>query len=142
MRSMIRLGIAGAFAGLLVVPRVLADVGPPWSLFGTATPVKTGQGPNPWAVRLTSTDFTTYGGINYTNTKGPMKFDDLYYFGTDFRVVTPMGFGCGGGSPRFQLNIDTDGNGTFDGNVFVYIGMPPGFILCDTVPPGNWQTTG
>ena len=142
MRSMIRLGIVGALAGLLVVPKVLEAVGPPWSLFGTATPVKTGQGPNPWAVRLTSQGVATFGGIDYTNPPGPIKFDDLYYFGTDFRVVAPAGDGCGGGSPRFQLSIDTDGDGDFDGNVFVYIGPFPNFTLCDTIPPGNWQTTG
>jgi hypothetical protein len=138
---MIRLAIVGALAGLVVVPRVLEAVGPPWSLFGTATPVRTGEGPNPWAVRLTS-EGITFGGIDYTNPPGPLKFDDLYYFGTDFRVVAPVGDGCGGGSPRFQLNIDTDGNGGFNGNVFVYIGTFPSFTLCDTLPPGHWQTTG
>jgi hypothetical protein len=87
-------------------------------------------------------DFTTYGGINYTNPPGPMKFDDLYYFGTDFKVVALAGDGCGGGSPRFQLNVDLFGDGTVVKNVFVYIGLPPNFTFCDTVPPGGWQTTG
>jgi hypothetical protein len=142
MRRTVRLGVVATLAGLLLVPAVLVGIGPPWSLFGTATAVRTGQAPNPWAVRLTSQGFATFGGIDYTNPSGPMKFDDLYYFGTDFAVVAFTGIGCGGGSPRFQLNIDTDGNGSFNGNVFVYIGMPPSFSPCDTVPPGEWQTTG
>ena len=125
-------------AACLIATQVLA-AGPPWSLFGTAAPVRSGQSPNSWAIRLTSQGFTTYGGVAYQNPSGPMKFDDIYYFGTDFRVQSGN---CGGGSPRFQLNIDTNGDGTFDGNVFVYIGMFPSFNLCDTVPPGNWQTTG
>lgn len=32
---------------------------------------------------------------------------------------------CGGGSPRFQLAIDTDGDGTSNGNAFGYVGHGP-----------------
>src|SRR5262245_17938075 len=31
---------------------------------------------------------------------------------------------CGGGSPRFQLEMDTDGDNHADGNIFVYAGDP------------------
>jgi hypothetical protein len=130
--------LAPLLAACLIATQVLA-AGPPWSLFGTAAPVRSGQGPNPWAIRLTSQGTATYGGVAFQNPSGPLKFDDIYYFGTDFRVQSGN---CGGGSPRFQLNIDKDGDGTVDGNVFVYIGMFPSFTLCDTIPPGNWQTTG
>jgi hypothetical protein len=130
--------LALPIAAGLIATQILA-VGPPWSLFGTATPVRTGQAPNSWAIRLTSQDFTTYGGVAFQNPSGPMKFDDIYYFGTDYRVQMNN---CGGGSPRFQLNVDTTGDGTVVRNVFVYLGPFPAFTLCDTVPPGNWQTTG
>jgi hypothetical protein len=32
---------------------------------------------------------------------------------------------CGGGSTRFQLGIDSDGDGKFDGNAFGYVGDKP-----------------
>jgi uncharacterized repeat protein (TIGR01451 family) len=34
----------------------------------------------------------------------------------------------GGGSPRFEIAVDTNGDGTADGDVFVYFGTPPTFI--------------
>lgn len=40
------------------------------------------------------------------------------------------GRSCGGGSPRIQLAIDTDGNGVSNGNAFGYIGPPPNFVGC------------
>jgi hypothetical protein len=36
-----------------------------------------------------------------------------------------VGRSCGGGSTRVQLGIDRDGNGTFDGNAFGYVGDKP-----------------
>ena len=58
---------------------------------------------------------------------------------------------CGGGSPRIQLAIDTDGDGKFNGNAFGYIGHGGfgsgcltgawDFIdMTDTVP-GRWDLT-
>lgn len=43
--------------------------------------------------------------------------------------------GCGGGSPRFSLAIDKNGDGTVDGHVFVYAGPVPSFYGCAT---GTW----
>jgi len=37
---------------------------------------------------------------------------------------------CGGGSPRFQLGIDCDGDGHFDWNAFGYLGDKPFGGLC------------
>ena len=42
---------------------------------------------------------------------------------------------CGGGSPRYQLAIDTDGDGDRDRNVFGYFGPYPTFAGC---PPNVW----
>ena len=39
---------------------------------------------------------------------------------------------CSGGSPRFQLAIDRDGDGVFDGNAFGYVGHAPFGTLCVT----------
>jgi hypothetical protein len=42
---------------------------------------------------------------------------------------------CIGGSPRFQLAIDTDGNGQSNGNAFGYFGTSPNFAAC---PMNTW----
>jgi hypothetical protein len=47
----------------------------------------------------------------------------------------------GGGSPRFQVTVDENGNGELDdddGNVFIYLGTPPNFTDDqDTYSSGN-----
>jgi len=47
---------------------------------------------------------------------------------TDYKITAGN---CGGGSPRFQINIDTK-------NVFVYLGAPPNFTGCTV---DTWLTT-
>lgn len=44
--------------------------------------------------------------------------------------------GCGGGSPRLQLGVDTNGDDTRDGNVFVYGGPAPSYAGCAI---GAWE---
>ena len=58
-------------------------------------------------------------GINFTAT-GVTTFSSLTTLATKFNVTDD---GCGGGSPRFQLNIDGK-------NVFVYLGPSPTFTGC------------
>jgi len=77
-----------------------------------------------------------FSGIIHT-LQSPTTFASLSYLGMDYRVTQ----GCwGAGSPRFQLAIDTDLNGTSNGNVFVYVATPPNFNDCP--PIGVWQNTG
>jgi len=45
---------------------------------------------------------------------------------------------CGGGSPRFQIQVDTNGDNVSDGNVHVAIGPSPSFTGC----AAGWQSTG
>jgi hypothetical protein len=74
----------------------------------------------------TANDFS---GIDFTNT-GVTTFSSLTQLATKFNVTDDD---CGGGSPRFQLNIDGK-------NVFVYLGPSPSFTGCtkDTlVDSGN-----
>jgi hypothetical protein len=87
------------------------------ALFGTAT-MDGNQ------VKLVSdfSDATTAndsGGINFTDT-GVTTFSSLTQLATKFNVTDD---GCGGGSPRFQLNIGGK-------NVFVYLGPSPSFTGC------------
>jgi hypothetical protein len=64
-----------------------------------------------------------------------LLFEELEELGTEYNLTDD---GAGGGSPRFQVALDEDGDGDADGNVFVYIGTPPNF---DDDPSG-WEDTG
>jgi len=55
-----------------------------------------------------------------------LNFDSLYEF-QSIQFGYPPGGNCGGGSPRFQLGLDYNGDGVMDANVFVYVGPPPNF---------------
>lgn len=138
--------VAGVLVALLVIGLIAgpALAGAPWSLFGGAQAAKTGQSPNPWAVSLVSdvsnaSTADDYSGVNFGWPQGPQTFGSIWWLSTDYNATDD---GLGGGSPRFQLNIDMDGDGAFtqppDGNVFVYIGTPPNF----TDAPAGWQSTG
>jgi hypothetical protein len=75
-----------------------------------------------------------FSGVSYTKADG-LTFADVQELSTDYLVRAG---GCGGGSPRFQIGIDTDGDGTRNGSIFVYVGDAPSFNC--TV--GTWQSTG
>lgn len=52
---------------------------------------------------------------------------------TYYEPSTALGGTCGGGSPRYQLLVDANGNGKADDgdrNVFVYVGPYPNFTGC------------
>lgn len=104
-----------ALAGLAVfAPSALAASG---TLFGGAT--MSGN-----QVKLVSdfSDASTANdssGINFTDT-GVTTFASLTQLATKYNVTDD---GCGGGSPRFQLNVDGK-------NVFVYLGPSPTFTGC------------
>jgi hypothetical protein len=111
-------------------------------LFGDAALVSPGNG-SPTAVDLTSncpsgypTCFGdgsfTFSGIDFVVPAG-MTFADLDDLATDYKFTAGD---CGGGSPRFQVNL-TDGVNS--GNVFVYLGPPPGYTGCTF---GVWSNTG
>jgi hypothetical protein len=80
----------------------------------------------------TPEDEALFGGITRDLNLKITALDDhlsvSYYF--------PFPRTCGGGSPRIQLRIDIDGNGTGDANLFGHIGPAPAFIGC---PMNIWQ---
>jgi hypothetical protein len=118
----------------------IAAIGTGYTLFGGATYVSPGNNSNR-AVRLVSD--TTVGG--------PTSDD---YSGIDFAVpanltfsgITNLSFdmkpvegGCGGGAPRFQINV-VDPNTNQTKNIFVYAGAPPSYTCSATntyAPTGN-----
>jgi len=121
------------FCALVLGACLTALADQPWSLFGDARFVKLDAKGNRWAVELSSTA-TTFSGIAF-EPKKDATFADLKELSVLYLVEEG---GLGGGSPRFQIALDTDGDGESDGNVFVYIGTPPNF---DDNPVG-WQHTG
>jgi hypothetical protein len=113
--TMKRLLILAALAGLAVlVPSGLAASG---TLFGGAT--MSGNQVSLVSNLSDGSAANDFSGINFTAT-GVTTFSSLTQLGTKFNVTDD---GCGGGSPRFQLNIDGK-------NVFVYLGPSPSFTGC------------
>jgi hypothetical protein len=132
---------------LAIMVAVVTWAAAPWGAFGTAQAVKLGAGANSWAIQLTSAcpgfpgfgcfgdGSFTFGGVSFRQPSGTLTFAQLHQLSTDFNRTTDD---CGVGSPRFQINIDTDGDGASNGNMFVYIGPQPSFTGC----AAGWQSTG
>jgi hypothetical protein len=116
-------------------------------LFGDAKNLTGGLPPN-GSVHLTShcdpydpvsnpapcSFIVTFSGIDYTP-KNNLLFNQITRLSSDFNVD---GGDCGGGSPRFQINIDTGCDGSVNGNIFVAFGPSPNFTQCAL----GWQNTG
>jgi hypothetical protein len=64
-----------------------------------------------------------------------LRFKDLNTLSTDYRRWDGD---CGGGSPRFEIGLDTNGDGVLDGRIFVYLGPLYNFTNCER----DWQNTG
>ncbi|MBZ5583614.1 MAG: hypothetical protein LAQ30_15675 [Acidobacteriia bacterium] len=137
------------FITLVLSAVAMAVVGAGYTLFGGAAYVMPGNASNR-AVQLTSntanaTTADDYSGIDFAVPAG-MKFSDVAKLSTDYNFTHNS---CGGGSPRFQINVVTPSNVTK--NVFVYIGPAPSYTNCTTnlwtstgnlVAPGNFLDTG
>ena len=115
------IAIATAVAALAVAAPAMAATP---TLFGGATQ----QNGTITLVSNLSDAATTndFSGINFSD---DIKFEDLKVLAAQFNVTDD---GCGGGSPRFQLNVDGK-------NVFVYFGPTPNFTGCQL---NTWLSTG
>lgn len=113
-------GLAGALVGtlMLVTPALAAT---PFSLFGKATSITNGAS----LVSDTSNTDTSddFSGIGLSIPSG-MTFADITALSTTFNVTDDD---CIGGSPRFQIHLNTAG-GTK--SMFVYLGPVPNFTGC------------
>lgn len=98
-----------------------------YTLFGEATPVHPGNASDT-AIQLNSDAAPGYGGIDFDTAAG-MTLNQLLNLSTDYKFTAGS---CGGGSPRFQINVDGH-------NIFVYIGPPPSYTGC---APSVWANTG
>jgi hypothetical protein len=133
--------ILGALATLLVSVGIVLAAG--YSLFGDAQIVSPGNNGSAHAVQLRSecaegspacliNSTFTFGGVDFDIPAGT-TFADFQTLGTDYMFTEGS---CGGGGPRFQINVESP---TDSGNIQVYIGPPPGYVGC---PMNVWQSTG
>lgn len=122
--SAVALGLAMSVSALATT----GTAGPNnYTLFDGATYVSPGHASNR-AVQLTSNASTTDSGIDFT-VAASTTFADIQNLATDYLFTAGS---CGGGSPRFQINVDGV-------NAFVYIGPPPNYTGC---PQNTWLNTG
>jgi hypothetical protein len=105
-----------------------------YTLYGDATFV--GGGHPGTAVQLRSAGplpSPTFGGIDFATASG-ITVSDLNNLSTDYKFTAGS---CGGGAPRFQINVTLPDSTT--ANIFVYIGPPPSYTGC---PSETWFDTG
>ena len=88
---------------------------------------------SPYAARIQSdcSSGTPFGGVRFQTPSG-MTLNDLNTLSADFNLVNSTN---GGGSPRFQVRVQTPSGPR---NVFVYIGTPPSY---SGDPSNVWSNT-
>ncbi len=133
MNSLIKKTVAASSAFTLLTSMLVSSAfaATTYTLFGDATLV---SGGNPGrAAQLESTEPGGFAGVDF-NTDTVTTLSDLQNLATDYKFTENS---CGGGSPRFQVNLDNGAGDT--GNIFVYIGPPPSYTGC---PQNVWTSTG
>lgn len=127
-----------AICSLLAGTAAAAPAHGQFSLFGNAT-IEGGRRAQQ-TVELVS-DITAdepYAGISFvakSRGKQTLTLADIDTLSTTYQILEG---GFGGGSLRFSIGLDEDGDGEADGNVFVYLGEAPNF----TEDPNGWVSTG
>lgn len=110
----------------LAVPAFAAD----YTLFDDASLVTGGNPDN--AIQIVSDSTPGWGGVSFSVPTG-LTFAELSTLSTDYNVTDDD---CVGGSPRFQIKVNT---GSELKNIFVYIGPEPSYTGCT---PNTWVNTG
>lgn len=100
-----------------------------YSRFGDAAAVSGGE-------QLRSDGDPGWGGLDF-NLPVAIDFADITTLSSTYAPESDDA--CAAGSPRFQLNVDTTGDGDADANVFVYVGDAPSGVSC---PGGTTGDTG
>ncbi len=124
--------IIGVVVSLFLLVGVVS-AGPP-SLFGDAMIVPGGNPGNALQLRSDTTVLPGFGVGTFTLPADTL-WTDLDIVSSDYNVTNDN---CGGGSPRYQIKVDTNNDGVSDGNVHVAIGPSPLFTGCLL----GWQSTG
>lgn len=121
-----------ALVAMMAVPTAMAQE-TSYTLEGDASIVSPGNASEN-AVQLRSDAVTAISAVDFTVPAGT-TFANLATLSTDY--MFELDDSCGGGSPRFQIGVDS-GTGV-TGNIFVYIGPAPDFTGCAA---GVWANTG
>jgi len=103
-----------------------------FSLFDSAQFISPGNA-SARAVQLVSDSTNPDGGIDFGIGSTPLTVADLTDLSTDYKFIAGS---CGGGSPRFQINVQTTSGVK---NIFVYMGPPPNYTGC---AQNVWTNTG
>jgi hypothetical protein len=120
------------FAIAVLVSSVALAASANFQLFGDSALVSPGFNSVTAAqIRSDASIAPSYGGVDFV-IPGGLTLNDLDTLSTDYQFV---GGTCGGGSPRFQINVVTP-SGTK--NLFVYIGPSPNYTAC---PANTWANT-
>ena len=114
--------LAAAVLAAAIGTAAASAAAPGYTLFGGAT----ASGDN---VELVSNATTPFSGIDFDVEAG-LTVSGLTELSADLVSVQ-----CGGGSPRFQINVDGK-------NIFVYLGTPPSFTSCSTGSTGDLTASG
>jgi hypothetical protein len=101
-----------------------------FDLFGDATLITPGHNSDTAAQLRSNVAGTgqTFGGVNFV-IPAAMTLNQLTNLSTDYMFTAQS---CGGGSPRFQINIDGK-------NIFVYLGPFPNYTNC---AQNIWTSSG
>lgn len=125
--------ILGAALVLALLCTAVALAAAGYTLFGDAQLVSPGfNSPTAAQIRSASAVPPGYGGVDFAVPSG-LTVADLDNLSTDYMFTAGS---CGGGAPRFQINVTTPSNGTK--NIQVYIGPPPNYVGC---PLNVWSNT-
>jgi hypothetical protein len=128
----ISLVVVIALVAMMAVPTAMAQDAS-YTLEGDATIVSPGNASEN-AVQLRSDTATAISSVSFAVPDGT-TFADLATLSTDY--MFELDDSCGGGSPRFQIGVDS-GTDVL-GNIFVHIGPSPDFTGCVA---GVWSNTG
>ncbi|MBI3980979.1 hypothetical protein HY345_03185 [Candidatus Microgenomates bacterium] len=125
-KKLTQMALAGAGI-LLSATMVFAAAG--YTFFGEADYVEPGYN-SMRAVQMVSDTDPGYGGVDFEVTTGT-TFADLETLATNFNATA-----CGGGSPRFQINVIDQNDDPK--NIFVYLGDYPSYSCV----PNTWLSSG
>jgi len=76
--------------------------------------------------------------LKFTPT-GALPFTDLAQLAANYAIIQNA---CQGGSLRWQVSVDTNGDSSSDGAVQIYYGAPTSFVDCTTVPQTGTNMIG
>ncbi|MBV9159617.1 MAG: hypothetical protein JO019_03420, partial [Candidatus Kaiserbacteria bacterium] len=129
-KKLIAVAAAASTIGLASVAFALSSTD--YSLFDSAHYISPGNA-SARAVQLVSDNTQADGGIDFGLGSAALTVADLTNLSTDYKFEAGS---CGGGSPRFQVNVQTP-NGVK--NIFAYLGAAPNYTNC---PQNVWTNSG